>query len=82
MANTINHNETLIRVNDNNELVEHPSICYDKQYVADNLQYVGTEFDEIQLIDSERLISLTDLMVTDITLYTEVLSEITLALES
>ena len=80
MAQKINHKETLVRVNQSNELVE--TVGYDKEtYETGEYGIPGSEFDTINLVEGEKLVSLEELMSTNITSYTEALRSITAELE-
>jgi len=79
---SFNHNKTLVRVNKNNQLVEDASISYCKESLdLGKYGQPGTEFDEIELIEGERMVSLTELMTINLDAYTESLRAITASLE-
>jgi len=54
-------NETMVRVTKDWKLVERPDVTYDREYVMNQYAIAGSEFDELQLIDSELMITIPEL---------------------
>jgi len=70
------HTNTLVKVNENNKLVESPEVSYTLEDVQNSIQNFGSDFDEIKIKDNERLVSLSELMILNPTAYTEVLVQV------
>ena len=67
------HTNTLVKVNENNKLVESPDVSYTLDDVQNSLQNFGNDSDKIKIKDNERLVSLSELMILNPIEYIEVL---------